>query len=263
MYGFNEFDIYVDEYSIEDVREDLGNIVRYFQSLPYHEHAMDLFIVKQRGLPMQSAIDADAFCVDEEIPITDFPEWMFQEPLGFIRNNWCPMWGRCVFPIKDVKGQVMGFTGWDPFVDPKYLDSKNYGYVANKTTLYGMEKLEEYYRSDKPVYLTEGLMCCLYLRSKGFQALASLGSYLTPYVIQILKRFGSRLVVIPDNDETGDKYVKQVKRVLPRAMIMQVAYGKDIDGCRKENDGAYEELLLKELASITNPFVRTSLLIRR
>ena len=44
MYGFDEYEFYVDEYSIEDTREDLGRIVSYFRSMPYHEHAMKLFI---------------------------------------------------------------------------------------------------------------------------------------------------------------------------------------------------------------------------
>lgn len=263
MYGFDEYELYVDEYSVEDVREDLGNIVRYFQEQDYHQHAMELFIVQQRELPMQVAIDSDAFCVDEEIPLGALPEWMKQESLGFVKKDWIPMSGRCVFPVKDVYGNVMGFCGWDPFVDPKYLDSKNYGYKAKATTLYGMEKMDEYYDSGKPVFVTEGLMCTLYLRSQGFQALASLGSYLTPYVIVILSRFGNRLVMVPDNDETGDKYVGQIKRSLPKAMIIQCAKGKDIEGLRKLDEHAYEQQLLTELKMLDNPFAKTKLLIRR
>lgn len=263
MYGYDEYELYVTEYSIEEVREDLENIVRFFQSQDYHKHAMELFIEQYRELPMQVAIDSDAFCVDEEMPIGAMPEWMQQEPLGFIKGKWVPMWGRCVFPVKDVYGNVMGFCGWDPFVDPKYLDSKNYGYKAKATTLYGMEKLPEYYTSKEPLFVTEGLMCTLYLRSQGFQALASLGSFLTPYVITILSRFGKRLIMVPDNDETGDKYVGQIKRSLPKAMIIQCAKGKDIEGLRKLDEHIYEQQLLSELRMLSNPFAKTKLLIRR
>lgn len=264
MYGFEDYDLYVSEYSVEDVREDLGNIVRYFQSMDYHDHAVKLFMTDYRQLPREVSDEADLFCVDEEIPISAFPEWMKQEALGFIRGNSCVYWGRCVFPVKDVNGQVMGFVGWDPFDDPKYLDSRNYGYKAKLTTLYGMEKLPEYYKSGKPVFVTEGLMCCLYLRWKGFQALASLGSWLTPYVLKILSRFGFNLIMVPDNDETGDMYIKQIKRKLPKARIVQVAYGKDIEGCRKLDDHKYEEQLLSELnAIVKSPFVKTKLLLQR
>lgn len=263
MYGFDEYELYVDEYSIEDTREDLGRIVEYFKSLDYWEVAMNAFLVEYREMSMDVAIMSDAFAVSEDETVGTLPDWMNTEPLGFVRRNYITQSGRCVFPVKDVKGQVMGFCGWDPFDDPKYLDSRNFGYKAKATTLFGMEKLPEYYNSKEPVFLTEGMMCMWYLRWKGFQALSSLGSYLTPYVRVILNRFGPRLIMVPDNDETGDKYVKQIKRDIPRAVIVQVAYGKDIDGCRRFENHKYEEQLLKELRMLSNPFARTQLLIRR
>lgn len=266
MYGYDESEeycLYINEYSIEDVRRDLADIVKYFREQDYHQHAMKLFIQDFRELPIEIADETEAFCVDEELPLAVYPEWMHQESLGFIKGNYVPMLGRCVFPVKDVYGGIMGFCGWDPYAEPKYLDSKNYGYKAKSTTLFGMENMSAYYNSTEPVFVTEGLMCALYLRSKGFQALASLGSYLTQYVTVILKRFGSRLIMVPDNDETGDKYVKQIKRNLPKALIVQCAKGKDIEGLRKLDEHRYEEQLLKELKSLNNPFVKTSLLIRR
>ena len=85
-------------------------------------------------------------------------------------------------------------------------------YICNECIGLCNEIIEsEYYDNDKPVYLVEGIVCCLYLRSKGFQAFASLGSHLTPYVITILSRFGNRLIVIPDNDTIG-KSVEDINR---------------------------------------------------
>ncbi len=264
MYDFGEdYGLFVEEYSIEDVRRDLMRIVEFFRGQEYHDHAMKLFIQDFRELPISLADETLAFCVDEDMPVGAYPDWMFQEPLGFVKGNYVPMLGRCVFPVRDVDGSVMGFCGWDPFEQPKYLDSKNYGYKAKAVSLYGMEKMPEYYTSKLPVFVTEGLMCTIYLRSQGFQALSTLGSYLTPYVCAILRRFGSRLVMVPDNDETGDKFVRQIKRQLPKAMIIQCSKGKDIEGFRKLDEHAYEVQLLKELRSLTNPFMRTELLIRR
>lgn len=254
----------VSEYTVEDVRTDLGAIVEFFKAMPYYEHGLTLFMVNYRKFPMEVAKGCDAFIVDENTTIADLPEWMLSRSLNFvIYDRIILQAGRCVFPVKDVYGQVMGFCGWDPFEKPKYLDSRNYGYKAKQTSFYGMEKLPEYYVSKEPVFITEGLMCTLYLRWKGFQAMASLGSHLTPYCIQILKRFGSRLVVIADNDGAGDDYVRQVKWRLPLASVVQVAYGKDVDGCRSFEEGKYEEQLLRELRSLSNPFVKTELLIRR
>lgn len=265
MWGFEdmEYELYVDQFSIEDTRKDLQRIVDYFKQVDYWEIAMKAFFVDYRELPMEAAIMTDAFAVDENTTKALLPDWMDTEPLGFIKKGYIPMAGRCVFPVKDVRGQVMGFCGWDPFDKPKYLDSKNYGYKAKATTLFGMEKLPEYYTAKGPVFLTEGLMCMIYLRLNGFMALSSLGSYLTPYLIVILNRFGDRLVAVPDNDETGDKFAHQIKRDVPKARMVQVAFGKDIEGCRKFEEHRYEEQLLKELSLMDNPFARTELLIRR
>lgn len=264
MYGFDDdYELFVPEYSVEDTRADLGRIVEYFKGQDYWAEAMYAFLVDYRQMAMEVAEFSDAFAVDENTPVDSLPDWMKAEALGFVKRDWIPMWGRCVFPVKDVLGQVAGFVGWDPFVKPKYLDSKNYGYKAKQSMLYGMEKIPEYYTSKEPVYVTEGMMDTLYFRWKGFQAMATLGSYLTPYMRAILRRFGDRLVLIPDNDETGDHYVAQAKRELPRAIICQCAFGKDIEGFRKYEEHKYEEQLLHELRNLTNPFVKTELLIRR
>lgn len=266
MLGYDEYELYGEEYSIEDTRADLRRLVDYFRSQDYWEEAMKAFIVDYRQLPFEVANTSLAFAVDENTAIGTLPDFIRQPAMGFVKKNWITMAGRCVFPVMDIRGQVAGFIGWDPTVTPKYLDSKNYGYKANNGMLYGMEKLPEYYTNGKRVIVTEGMMDTLYLRWKNFCALSSLGSYLTPYMIVILNRLGDRLVMIPDNDPTGDKYVAQCKRVLPKALVYQVAYGKDIEGCRKIEEHKYEEQLLRELNMVVEaktPFIKTELLIRR
>ena len=264
MYGFDDFQDYnIVEYSVEDARQELNNVVAWFREQEWHEVAMKTCIEHGRLLPLHVADDADCFFVPESLMEFELPEWMRVPALGIVKFGRLTQFGRLVYPVKDVKGDVMGFCGWDKFVEPKYLDSKNYGYKAKASTLYGMEKLPEYYKSKEPVFVTEGIVCCLWLRANGFQAMALLGSNMTPYVIEILKRFGSRLVMVPDNDETGDKFVRKIKWSLKKAIIIQPAYGKDLDGCRKIDEGIYEKQLISELKSLSNPFVRTQLLIRR
>ena len=158
MYGFEEYDFGVQEYSVEDVRDDLNSLVKFFQAKDYHEHAMDLFMIDYRQFTDDVVKIADCFCVDEELTIDELPEWMQSESLGLVKKNWVTMWGRCVFPVKDVRGNVMGMVGWDPFEKPKYLDSKNYGYKAGATTLYGMEMLPQYYTNKEPVFLLTRLL---------------------------------------------------------------------------------------------------------
>lgn len=246
-------------YTVEDARKDLDKIPNYFKQKPYHNDAMRAFLINTREMPESVVEDSGAFFIDEDIETYDLPEWMQSESLGIVHKGHITMSGRCVFPVKDPMNHIMGFIGWDPTVTPKYLDSYNYGYKAKATTFFGMEHIYDYYKSKEPVFLVEGIMCSLWLRSQGFQSLASLGSHLTPYCIAIAKRFGTRLVVIPDNDEAGESYLRQCYFQLPKAFKLMVKDGNDIDGCRHEHAAE----LIEDLKNVTNPSYKTKICIRR
>lgn len=252
-YGYNE-----NIFTVDDCRDDLEKVKEYFQNKEYHKDAMTAFFTNWRKMPEGVAEDADAFFIDEDIEPIDIPEWMRAEPYGIVRRNMISMSGRCCLPVKTPTGKIAGFLGWDPTTTPKYIDSKNYGYKAVTTLLYGMENIGKYYSNNEPVFLTEGSMCTLWLRSQGFQALSSLGSYLTPYMITILSRFGNRLYAVPDNDEAGFKFRKSIKYKLPLANAIMVKEGKDIDGCRVE----HSEELINDLKNITNLLYRPKIILK-
>lgn len=251
------------EYSIESSRETLGRIVEYFKAKEYHAEVMGV-MAETRELPVELLEEMDVFFVDEDLEEIDIPEEFRAESLGFVkRGGYLTYSGRIVYPVKDVRGNVMGFCGWDIAAMPKYLDSKNHGYKAKLNTFYGMEKLEEYFRSGKPIYVVEGIVDCLYLRSIGLQAIALLGSSITKFVLQILSWVESRLVFIPDNDiigktgveigatkPAGEHFVHQVKKMLPKATIIQSIVAKDVDDTRKVEEHKYEELFIQELKSV-------------
>lgn len=267
MLSFRELQLLAeDRYTIQSTRKDLNRMVDYFTSQPEQQDYIEIAFANERKLPIEIAREQRIFFIQEGMTKLDIPDEFQAESLGMVHKGYVVYEGRLVYPVFDVKGDVMGFCGWDKFVQPKYLDSKNYGYKAKATTFYGMEKLEEYYKSDKPVYVVEGIVCCLYLRSIGLQAVALLGSSITSYVATILKRFGRRLVVIPDNDAFGKKaeeigsslsgehFVKQARRLLPMATVAQSKIAKDIDDSRKVE--GLEETLKKELVLVSkNPYL--------
>lgn len=253
------------EYSIEDTRSDLNRLVEWFKQRDFYEPGLDSAYVFERKLKKETAYEHDVFWVDESLIMSEFPDEFKAEALGFVYDKkYFNQLGRLVYPVKDVRGNVMGLCGWDPFVKPKYLDSVNHGYKAKATTLYGMEKLPEYYTNNKKVFVTEGIVDTHWLRENEFQALAALGSHLTKYVIEILRRFGDRLIVLPDNDEAGNSFVKQVKYFLPKASVIQCKDGKDVDGYRKLNDGEFKDQILTDLHTLVNiPFLPTESFIVR
>lgn len=257
------------EYSVEETRKDLNRLTDFFRAQEYHTHAIEVVVGQVRKLSLAIADEQKIFFVDESISVLHIPEDLRPEALGMVKGSNVVFSGRLVYPVMDVYGNVMGFCGWDKFAKPKYLDSKNYGYKAKTNILYGMEKLPEYYKNTKPVYVVEGIVCCLYLRSIGLQSVAVLGSYLTGYVIEILRRMETKLIVIPDNDTigkhldeinigkpAGEGFVKQTKKALPRARVIQSILAKDVDDTRLLDDGKYEEQFKKDLEMVgVNPFM--------
>ncbi len=221
--------------TVAQSRLQLDRIAQMFRDIPDQHLYMKFFAALRKNFPLQALYDAGAFAVPEDYTVYFLPEELRHDSYGMCRDNTLVYAGRFVYPVHDTRGHVAGWCGYDAAGDPKYLDSTNYGYSAKDGLFYGAEKLPEYYRSTEPVIVVEGIVCCLWLRSEGFQALASLGSHLTPYMISTLKRFGTRCVVIPDADEAGNKYRRQVSRTLPQARCLQSCIAKDIDDSRQVN----------------------------
>ena len=223
--------------SVAEARLKLDRIAEIFQNRPEQKEWIQAFAWLRKDFPVEALIQAGAFAVNFYDTPSILPEELQHDSLGFVSDSHLVYRGRFVY---------------DAFEDPKYLDSKNYGYNAKDALFYGAEMLPTYYRNNRPVFIVEGIVCCLWLRSQGFQALASLGSYLTPYMVVVLKRFGRRCIVIPDSDEAGNKYRHQVQMALPMARCVQSCVAKDIDDSRQ----VYPKLA-DELRKLESPFGRS------
>lgn len=253
---FNLDDILIQQNTIEDQRKTLNRVVNYFKSQSYHDEVMNT-LAKERGLSRQIVDEHDVFFIDEDTTVDSLPDYI-DETTGIVNWTYVTFAGRIVYPVKDVMGDVMGFCGWDKFDDVKYLDSKNYGYNAKRNILFGMERLKEYYASQRPVFLVEGIVDTMILRDNGFQALASLGSSLGSYQRTILSRFGSRLIAITDNDNiagdrgvetAGNAYALSILRKLPKSLVFQTTSEKDIDDVIRLGVG-YKNNLLEDLREL-------------
>jgi hypothetical protein len=240
--------------TIVETRLKLDRIAEIFQNRPEQEEWLEAFAYLRHGFPVEALKAAGAFAVNYYDTPSLLPEELQHDSLGFVSQSHLVFRGRLVYPVKDTQGHVAGWCGYDMYEQPKYLDSVNYGYHAKDALFYGAEALPTYYRNNRTVFVVEGIVCCLWLRSQGFQALASLGSYLTPYMVTILKRLGRRCVIIPDADEAGLKYRKQVSKLLPVARCLQSCIAKDIDDSRQLCPD-----LAGEIRKLEAPFGRSKL----
>lgn len=239
-----------EEDTIESQRKVLNRLVDFFKHRPQYLEEVGMMAQKEmRNLEVQTLLDCDSFMVQDDFLLTELPEEFKHDSLGFCRGLDCVFQGRYVYPVKDVHGDVMGFCGYDMYSEVKYLDSTNYGYKAKTYSMWGMERLPEYYRSNKPVYFVEGIVCALYLRQCGLQSLATLGSTFSPYCTEIVRRFGTRAIIVNDSDESGTKCRTIMRKRCPSVRCVQSTIAKDIDDSRK-----VDENFAPELAKLVNPF---------
>lgn len=238
-----------EENTVLKTRKVLNDIVHWFQQRPEYMEQLTFFASeKVRNLEVQTLIDCDSFMCVDDLLVNEIPEEFHHDSYGFIRGMDVIFSGRYVYPVKDVRGDVMGFCGYDKFSQVKYQDSVNYGYVATRYSCWGMEKLPEYYRSTEPVFFVEGIVCALYLRQCGMQALATLGSNVTPYMKEVIRRFGTRAIYIADSDEAGNACKRSLKRSMPWLRVVQSRIAKDIDDSRNVDPRYASEL--KKLSNL-------------
>lgn len=229
---------------IADARKKMNELLQCFLKQERRMELLTYFAEKVRHLDIQTLVDCDSFMIqdEDEIDLTGIPAEYMTDTYGLFKGPVCVFMGRYVYPVKDVHGDVMGWVGYDKFSDVKYLDSLNYGYKAKHTTLWGMEMLPEYYRSGRQVWFTEGVVCALYARQCGEQALACLGSNVSPYVAEIIKRFGPKARILTDSDEAGNKFKRLVQRQCPQARVIQSRIAKDLDDSKEISPEIGEEL---------------------
>jgi len=115
--------------------------------------------------------------------------------------------GRIIFPIFNVKGQVVGFGGrvLDDSL-PKYLNTPETPLFAKGRLLYGLHASAGSIREKKRAVIVEGYMDCLALINNGLsEVVATLGTALTADHLRRLKGYCREAVLLFDSDEAGKK----------------------------------------------------------
>ncbi|MDD2776109.1 MAG: DNA primase [Gallionella sp.] len=114
---------------------------------------------------------------------------------------------RIMFPIVNVRGQVIGFGG--RVLDkgePKYLNSPETPLFEKGRELYGLFQAQKAIRDRQQVLVVEGYMDVVALAQHGVDyAVATLGTATTPHHIQKLLRFTPHIIFCFDGDRAGQK----------------------------------------------------------
>lgn len=162
---------------------------------------------------------------------------------------------RVIFPIKNTRDKVIGFGG--RAVDdstPKYLNSPESLIFKKKDNLYGLNLAKNSIRKKNCAILVEGYMDVVSLADAGVEnAVASLGTALTPEQAKLLKRYTDTVVLAYDSDGAGQAAAMRGIDILQSAglkvKILMLTEGKDPDEYIKKNGKkAFEELVEKAVS---------------
>lgn len=119
---------------------------------------------------------------------------------------------RVMFPIIDIRGNVIGFGG--RVLDdstPKYLNSPDTMIFNKSRNLFALNLAKQ--SAAGRLILTEGYMDTIALHQAGFDsAVASLGTAFTPDHARLLSRYTKEVIIAFDGDEAG---ITAAKRAIP------------------------------------------------
>ncbi|MBP5159997.1 MAG: DNA primase [Lachnospiraceae bacterium] len=121
------------------------------------------------------------------------------------RGSYDRFWKRAIFPIMDAGGKVIGFGGrvmGEAGNSPKYLNSPDTKVFDKGRNLYALWLAK---RTKRDYFLLcEGYMDVISLHAAGYDnAVASLGTALTPHQARLISRYVKNVVITYDSDGAG------------------------------------------------------------
>lgn len=174
---------------------------------------------------------------------------------------------RIIFPIPDGQGRVVAFGG--RVLDdqkPKYLNSPETELFSKRTALYGYPQARRSARDTGRVFVVEGYLDVIALHQFGVpNAVATLGTALTPEHVRLLRSMTERAVLVFDTDEAGLRAAEKSVPLFVQAQMPVSALllepGKDPDDFVREN-GAEAFLERAKAAPEGIPFLADRFLAR-
>ena len=156
---------------------------------------------------------------------------------------------RLMFPIIDVRGNVIGFGGrvMDDST-PKYLNSPETIIFNKRRNLFAMNIVKK--SKQGFIILTEGYMDAIALHQYGFDcAVASLGTSLTQEHADMLSKYTNEIVLTYDGDAAGQnataRAIPMLEKTGLRVKVLRMQGAKDPDEFLKKYGADRFRLLLQ------------------
>ena len=159
--------------------------------------------------------------------------------------------GRLMFPISNVHGHIVGFTGrvLDPNAkEAKYVNSPETALYKKGAILYALDRARQAIKRAGYVIVVQGNMDAVSCHKIGMeQTVASSGTALTRDQLNLLKRFTSNILISFDADMAGESAAKRgIDLALSEGFSVKIirlpsGVGKDPDDCIRTNPEVWKK----------------------
>lgn len=156
---------------------------------------------------------------------------------------------RIIFPIKDPKGSVVGFSGRVLNPDEKgakYVNTPETMVYHKRESLYGIQLTRDAIRKLENVYIVEGEFDMITPYQHGVENIVAIkGSALTSEQLAVLKRYTTKITLALDTDEAGIEAMKRGIREAEKMdfdiHIVQFTKGKDPDEAARADNLTFKK----------------------
>lgn len=126
--------------------------------------------------------------------------------IGLSNNNYDVYKDRIMFPLYDINGKVIGFSGriYKDTGENKYINTKETPIFVKGEQLYNYHVAKEKVRTSKYVIIMEGFMDVIRASTIGLDnVIALMGTALTKEQMKLIKRLSNNIVLCLDGDQPG------------------------------------------------------------
>ena len=170
---------------------------------------------------------------------------------------------RIMFPIIDVRGNIIAFGGRALGDGPKYINSQDTGVFKKSRNLFALNIAKN--TTERVILIAEGYMDVIALHQAGFSnTVATLGTALTAAQARILANYADGAVLAYDADEAGQRATTRaidlLKEVGLAVKVIQLEGAKDPDEyIRKFGSERFRLLLAKSSDSMEYELAKAKL----
>ena len=159
--------------------------------------------------------------------------------------------GRLIFPIKEARGNVIGFSGRtleESAKEAKYINTPETFLYHKRETLYGINLAKESVKKENNIILVEGEFDVISPYQLGIENIAAIkGSVLTKEQLMFLKRFTNKITLAFDSDTAGEeamrKGIEEAESLDFDVFIVTFDFAKDPDEAVRKDPLKFKKVI--------------------